>query len=192
MPGSEAMARQFVHGKRFFLDEFGIENDEAWLPDTFGFAAGLPQIIKAAGSKWLLTQKISWSRVNSFPHHTFAWEGIDGTRIFTHFPPVDSYNCEMAGRQIAHAARNFKEKGGGPMRGWRRNWRKSSPRRCGHSPVTARAPASWSSTRPRTTAGAFRPVARPRRVRLPSRLRPYAMGEATSWTTACSGSRSTG
>ena len=49
MPGSEAMARQFVHGKRFFLDEFGIENDEAWLPDTFGFAAGLPQIIKAGG-----------------------------------------------------------------------------------------------------------------------------------------------
>ena len=49
MPGSEAMARQFVHGKRFFLDEFGVENDEAWLPDTFGFAAGLPQIIKAAG-----------------------------------------------------------------------------------------------------------------------------------------------
>ncbi|MFF2847909.1 alpha-mannosidase [Streptomyces sp. NPDC058001] len=111
MPGSEAMARQFVHGKRFFLEEFGIENDEAWLPDTFGFAAGLPQIIKAAGATRLLTQKISWSRTNSFPHHTFAWEGIDGTRVFTHFPPVDSYNCEMTGRQIAHAARNFKEKG---------------------------------------------------------------------------------
>ncbi|MEU0950091.1 glycoside hydrolase family 38 C-terminal domain-containing protein [Streptomyces canus] len=111
MPGSEAMARQFVHGKRFFLEEFGIENDEAWLPDTFGFAAGLPQIIKAAGSTRLLTQKISWSRTNEFPHHTFSWEGIDGTRIFTHFPPVDSYNCEMTGAQIAHAARNFKEKG---------------------------------------------------------------------------------
>ncbi|MFJ5260132.1 alpha-mannosidase [Streptomyces sp. NPDC088387] len=111
MPGSEAMARQFVHGKRFFLEEFGIENDEAWLPDTFGFAAGLPQIIKAAGSHRLLTQKISWSRTNSFPHHTFQWEGIDGTRIFTHFPPVDSYNCEMTGSQLAHAARNFKEKG---------------------------------------------------------------------------------
>ncbi|WP_326806914.1 glycosyl hydrolase-related protein [Streptomyces sp. NBC_01775] len=111
MPGSEAMARQFVHGRRFFLDEFGIENDEAWLPDTFGFAAGLPQIIKAAGAKWLLTQKISWSATNSFPHHTFRWEGIDGTRIFTHFPPVDTYNCTMAGGEIAHAARNFKEKG---------------------------------------------------------------------------------
>ncbi|MFE3447665.1 alpha-mannosidase [Nonomuraea sp. NPDC059194] len=111
MPGSEAMARQFVHGKRFFLDEFGIENDEVWLPDTFGFAAGLPQIIKAAGSKRLLTQKISWSQTNKFPHHTFLWEGIDGTRIFTHFPPVDTYNCSMKGSEIAHAARNFKDKG---------------------------------------------------------------------------------
>ncbi|MFI2641741.1 alpha-mannosidase [Streptomyces sp. NPDC018610] len=111
MPGSEAMARQFVHGKRFFLDEFGIENDEAWLPDTFGFAAGLPQIIRAAGSKRLLTQKISWSQTNKFPHHTFQWEGIDGTRIFTHFPPVDTYNCSMKGAEIAHAARNFKDKG---------------------------------------------------------------------------------
>ncbi|MBT2367424.1 alpha-mannosidase [Streptomyces sp. ISL-10] len=111
MPGSEAMARQFVHGKRFFLDEFGVENDEAWLPDTFGFAAGLPQIIKAAGSKWLLTQKISWSQTNTFPHHTFLWEGIDGTRVFTHFPPVDTYNCSMKGSEIAHAAKNFKDKG---------------------------------------------------------------------------------
>ncbi|MFG3200453.1 alpha-mannosidase [Streptomyces sp. NPDC048192] len=111
MPGSEAMARQFVHGKRFFLDEFGVDNEEAWLPDTFGFAAGLPQIIRAAGSKWLLTQKISWSQTNRFPHHTFWWEGIDGTRIFTHFPPVDTYNCSMKGSEIAHAARNFRDKG---------------------------------------------------------------------------------
>ncbi|WP_217168911.1 glycoside hydrolase family 38 C-terminal domain-containing protein [Streptomyces sp. AC512_CC834] len=111
MPGSEAMARQFVHGKRFFLDEFGIESDEVWLPDSFGFAAGLPQIIAAAGAKRLLTQKISWSRTNSFPHHTFWWEGIDGTRIFTHFPPVDTYNCSMLGSELAHAARTFKEQG---------------------------------------------------------------------------------
>ncbi|MFF2850967.1 alpha-mannosidase [Streptomyces sp. NPDC058001] len=111
MPGSEAMARQFTHGKRFFIDEFGVDNQEAWLPDTFGFAAGLPQIIKAAGAKWLLTQKISWSQTNKFPHHTFRWEGIDGTRIFTHFPPVDTYNCSMKGSEIAHAARNFKDKG---------------------------------------------------------------------------------
>ena len=116
MPSSEAMARQFVHGKRFFLEEFGVENTEAWLPDTFGFAGGLPQIIRAAGATRLLTQKISWSTTNAFPHHTFWWEGVDGTRIFTHFPPVDTYNCSMNGREIAHAARNFKEKGTGARR----------------------------------------------------------------------------
>ncbi|GHF23422.1 alpha-mannosidase [Streptomyces fumanus] len=111
MPGSEAMARQFVHGKRFFLDEFGVENEEVWLPDTFGFAAGLPQIIQAAGSKYLLTQKISWSQTNAFPHHTFRWEGIDGTRVLTHFPPVDTYNCALHGAELAHAVRTFRDKG---------------------------------------------------------------------------------
>lgn len=111
MPGSEAMARQFVYGKRFFLEEFGIETEEVWLPDTFGYSAALPQIVKAAGAKWFLTQKISWNTVNKFPHHTFNWEGIDGTQIFTHFPPVDTYSSDLSGGQLAHAARNFQEKG---------------------------------------------------------------------------------
>ncbi|KNB53787.1 alpha-mannosidase [Streptomyces caatingaensis] len=111
MPGSEALARQFVHGKRFFLDEFGIETEEVWLPDSFGYSAALPQLVRLSGSKWFLTQKISWSRTNVFPHHTFWWEGLDGTRVFTHFPPVDTYNAQLSGEELAHAVRNFREKG---------------------------------------------------------------------------------
>jgi alpha-mannosidase len=111
MPGGEAMARQFVHGKRFFLEEFGIETEEVWLPDSFGYSGALPQLVRLSGSKWFLTQKISWSRTNKFPHHTFDWEGIDGTRVFTHFPPVDTYNAEFSGREMARAVRNFREKG---------------------------------------------------------------------------------
>jgi alpha-mannosidase len=111
MPGSEAMARQFVHGKRFFLDEFGIETEEVWLPDSFGYSGALPQIVLASGSRWFLTQKISWNQTNKFPHHTFWWEGHDGTRVFTHFPPADTYNSELSGRELAHAERNFQEKG---------------------------------------------------------------------------------
>ncbi len=111
MPGGEAMARQFVHGKRFFLDEFGVETEEVWLPDSFGYSGALPQLVALSGSKWFLTQKISWSRTNKFPHHTFDWEGIDGTRVFTHFPPVDTYNAEFSGRELARAVRNFREKG---------------------------------------------------------------------------------
>ncbi|WP_255770394.1 alpha-mannosidase [Pseudarthrobacter sulfonivorans] len=111
MPGGEAMARQFVEGKSFFLQEFGVECREAWLPDSFGYSASLPQIVRAAGSRWFLTQKISWNQVNRMPHHTFSWEGIDGTRLFTHFPPVDTYNAELSGRELAHAERNFRDHG---------------------------------------------------------------------------------
>ncbi|WP_432511251.1 alpha-mannosidase [Kineococcus sp. SYSU DK001] len=111
MVGSEAMVRQFVEGKEFFAREYGIDTQEAWLPDSFGYSAALPQIMKLAGVRWFLTQKISWNADNRFPHHTFDWEGIDGTRIFTHFPPVDTYNSELSAKELAHAARNFAEKG---------------------------------------------------------------------------------
>ncbi|HSN38112.1 MAG TPA: glycoside hydrolase family 38 C-terminal domain-containing protein, partial [Arthrobacter sp.] len=46
-------------------------------------------------------------------HHTFNWEGIDGTRLFTHFPPVDSYSSELSGRELAHAERNYRDHGRG-------------------------------------------------------------------------------
>jgi alpha-mannosidase len=111
MPGGEALARQFVHGKRFFAEEFGVETEEVWLPDSFGYTAALPQLVALSGSRWFLTQKISWSQTNRFPHHTFWWEGIDGTRVFTHFPPVDTYNAELSGRELAHASGSFTDKG---------------------------------------------------------------------------------
>jgi alpha-mannosidase len=113
LPGGEALARQLVHGKRFFLDAFGVETRGVWLPDSFGYTAAYPQLAVLAGNEWFLTQKISWNQTNKFPHHTFWWEGIDGTRIFTHFPPADTYNGTFAGAELAHAVRNYADKGGG-------------------------------------------------------------------------------
>nr|WP_269328835.1 glycoside hydrolase family 38 C-terminal domain-containing protein [Kineosporia babensis] len=111
LPGSEALARQFVHGKRFFLDEFGIDTQEVWLPDSFGYTAALPQLVRLSGSQWFLTQKMSWNQIDKFPHHTFWWEGMDGTRILTHLPPVDTYNSDLSGKELAYAVRNYAEKG---------------------------------------------------------------------------------
>ena len=111
MVGGEAMARQFLVGQRWFEEHLGVTCEEVWLPDSFGYTAALPQIVRLAGCRWFLTQKISWNTTNVFPHHTFWWEGIDGTRVFTHFPPVDTYNAELTGRELAHAARNFRDKG---------------------------------------------------------------------------------
>ncbi|MFD9002608.1 alpha-mannosidase [Streptomyces sp. NPDC059582] len=112
LPGGEAVARQLIHGKRFFIEHFGIETKGVWLPDSFGYNAAYPQLAKLAGNEWFLTQKISWNQTNKFPHHTFWWEGIDGTRIFTHFPPMDTYNAGFSGEEMAHAVRNYSEKGG--------------------------------------------------------------------------------
>lgn len=111
LPGGEALARQFVEGKRLFLEEFGLEPTDAWLPDSFGYSAALPQIVVAAGSQWMLTQKMTWNETNRMPHDTFWWEGIDGTRLFTHFPPVATYNSDLSATDLARAEREFSEKG---------------------------------------------------------------------------------
>ncbi|MFE7795922.1 alpha-mannosidase [Streptomyces sp. NPDC057460] len=113
LPGGEAIARQLIHGKRFFIEHFGIETKGVWLPDSFGYNAAYPQLAKLAGNEWFLTQKLSWNQTNKLPHHSFWWEGVDGTRIFTHFPPVDTYNAEFSGKEMAHAVRNYQDKGVG-------------------------------------------------------------------------------
>ena len=111
MPGGEALARQLIAGKAFFMREFGIEPLEVWLPDSFGYTAALPQIVASAGSKYFLTQKTCWNETNMMPHHTFSWEGIDGSQVFTHFPPVNTYNSILSGEELARAQREYSEKG---------------------------------------------------------------------------------
>ncbi|MDN5931865.1 MAG: glycosyl hydrolase-related protein, partial [Pseudonocardia sp.] len=111
LPGGEALARQFVVGGKWFREHLGVECPEVWLPDSFGYSANLPQIMAAAGARWFLTQKLSWNETNTMPHHTFDWEGIDGTRIFTHFPPVDTYGAELSGAELARASRRYAEQG---------------------------------------------------------------------------------
>ncbi|MFP3463998.1 alpha-mannosidase [Leifsonia sp. SIMBA_070] len=111
MPGGEALARQFVMGKRYFLEQFGIQSDEVWLPDSFGYSAALPQIARAAGARYFVTQKPSWNETNRIPFSTFQWEGIDGSRVFTHLPPADTYNSDLGALDLARTERTFSEKG---------------------------------------------------------------------------------
>lgn len=89
----ESLVRQMIHGKRFFKEEFGKDNDTLWLPDVFGYSAALPQIMKKSGVKYFMTTKISWSEFNKMPYDTFEWEGIDGTKVLTHFVSTRDYNA---------------------------------------------------------------------------------------------------
>ncbi len=105
----ESMVRQFLHGKNFYMDEFGFDVKNLWLPDVFGYSAAMPQIIRKAGCDWFVTQKISWSQFNKFPYHTFLWRGIDNTEVMTHFPPEDTYNSFLIPEGLCHAQNNFNE-----------------------------------------------------------------------------------
>ncbi len=105
----ESMVRQFLHGKNFFRDAFGLDIRNLWIPDVFGYSAALPQIMRQAGADYLLTQKISWNQFNPFPHNTFRWRGIDGSEVLTHFPPEDTYNSVMSAGDQIKAQSKFKE-----------------------------------------------------------------------------------
>ena len=109
LPSGESLVRQVLHGKNFFLDEFGYETHDLWIPDVFGYSAALPQIMRRSGIDSFVTQKISWNQTNPFPHHTFLWEGLDGSRVFAHFPPADTYNADLAPTILHYVETNFRD-----------------------------------------------------------------------------------
>ncbi|PAA84553.1 hypothetical protein BOX15_Mlig006850g1, partial [Macrostomum lignano] len=111
LPCCESLLRQFHYGQKFFQRHFGRKCPEFWLPDTFGYSGQLPQLMRHAGMSWFLTQKLSWSLVNKFPHHSFVWRGIDGSEVLAHFPPGDSYNMQVLPSELAFSASNHRDKG---------------------------------------------------------------------------------
>jgi len=107
IPNGESLVRQCLYGKKFFSDEFGIDVKNLWLPDVFGYSAALPQILKKCGVDLFMTQKISWNETNKFPHHTFNWQGIDGTTILTHFLPTNDYNLANLPSQMIASEKRY-------------------------------------------------------------------------------------
>ena len=87
IPSGESLIRQFVWGRRWFCQELGVETLLAWMPDTFGFSAALPQIMKKCGVPYFATQKLSRQdpEAEPFPYNVFWWEGLDGSRVLSHF-----------------------------------------------------------------------------------------------------------
>lgn len=123
LASGESLIRQFLYGKAFFRQEFGTDNQILWLPDVFGYSAALPQIMKKCGIRYFMTTKISWNEFNKMPYDTFMWQGMDGTRILTHFSPsrdyvmpggelktYTTYNAELAPRQVKGSWQRYQQK----------------------------------------------------------------------------------
>ena len=96
MTSGESLVRQVLHGKRYFKEVFGIDSVVLWLPDTFGYSAALPQILRQTGVKYLVTQKIFWSynEGDQFPYHYFTWQGADGSKIDSFLPTSYTYQTD--------------------------------------------------------------------------------------------------
>jgi alpha-mannosidase len=105
--GGESLIRQFIQGKRFYRQEFGVECEMLWLPDVFGYSGALPQIMRGCGIKYFSTQKIFWiyNGGDPFPHNTFIWEGIDGSEVLVHLH--NDYNSQTS---PAHAIQRWRER----------------------------------------------------------------------------------
>ncbi|WP_179088118.1 alpha-mannosidase [Paenibacillus sp. FSL R7-0273] len=83
IPSGESLVRQLLYGRAFYEQEFGKSPRVEWLPDTFGYCASLPQLLRKSGVDYFMTSKMNWNDTNVFPHDLFYWEGIDGTKILS-------------------------------------------------------------------------------------------------------------
>ncbi|MCJ7702225.1 MAG: alpha-mannosidase [Anaerolineales bacterium] len=123
LTGAEALARQFLLGRSFFREHFGPGADSPvlWLPDVFGYAWALPQLIKQAGLDYFMTIKIGWNQYNRLPYDSFWWQGLDGTKVLTHFSTtpepgggfsfgVSTYNARAEPEQAIATWTNFQQK----------------------------------------------------------------------------------
>lgn len=86
--GGESMVRQFLYGQRFTKRYLGYTADCFWLPDTFGYNGAIPQIMLGCGVKNFYTTKMAWNDLNTFPHDSFVWRGIDGSEVLTHLNQI--------------------------------------------------------------------------------------------------------
>lgn len=84
IPSGESLMRQMLYGQSFYLEEFGRTSNIEWLPDTFGYCASLPQIMKHGGVRYFMTTKLGWNDTNVFPYDLFHWIGIDGTSMLSY------------------------------------------------------------------------------------------------------------
>lgn len=107
----ESIIRQFMHGRRFFQQEFGIMPDVLWLPDCFGFSGNLPQLMQGCGVSKFMTQKLSWNESNVFPHHLYSWQGIDGSEVLAHQLPTNDYNFSNQPSAFLQTEQRFAQSG---------------------------------------------------------------------------------
>jgi len=102
IPSGESLIRQIFYGKKFYKDNLGLDTKIAWLPDSFGFSAILPQILRKSNVDYFITTKLQWNDTNKFPYNIFMWKGIDGSEIKSYLL-TDTYGGNIDPKKIYNA-----------------------------------------------------------------------------------------
>ena len=77
-----SLLRQFELGQAYSRSRFPEwHHNLCWLPDSFGFAAGLPALAQATGVRWFCTHKLAWNATTPFPHRLFRWRHRCGAEL---------------------------------------------------------------------------------------------------------------
>ena len=108
LPCEESLVRQELYGQKFWQAELGNYVNLRWLPDTFGYSACMPQVLKQTAQDSFMTIKLSWSNRTIFPYHSSRWAGIDGTEVCVHMPPEGTYNSHATALALMHGKWNLR------------------------------------------------------------------------------------
>ncbi|MGZ3530930.1 MAG: alpha-mannosidase [Vulcanimicrobiaceae bacterium] len=98
LPSGESLLRQMLFAHRYCVERFGIEPSIAWLPDSFGFANTLPQLLSHAGIHFFATTKLQWNDTTRFPYPQFVWQGPDGSEVVGAL--IQSYDGGLSAERI--------------------------------------------------------------------------------------------
>ncbi len=81
IPSGESLLRQMLFAHEYCTRRLGVTPSIAWLPDSFGFANTLPQLLAHAGIPFFATTKLQWNDTTRFPYPQFVWCGPDGSSV---------------------------------------------------------------------------------------------------------------
>lgn len=96
MPSPEALTRNILYGNGYFREKFGVESNDIFLPDCFGFGRALPSVAAHSGLKGFSTQKLTWGGAADVPFDVGRWQGSDGQQIWAALK-TDAYNTQLKG-----------------------------------------------------------------------------------------------
>jgi len=113
IPSPEALIRNIIYGNGFFRDEFGVDSNDIFLPDCFGFGKALPSVSAHSGLTGFSTGKLFWGSSVPIPFDTGKWVGADGNGVWAALMPFSyttAFGKMTRARRVLEKIENNKKK----------------------------------------------------------------------------------